>query len=210
MQETNEITTPAVQNEQTTELIVKPSGEFIENFREAYKIAKVFSQAALVPERFQGKINDCTVAVNMAMRMNVDPLMVMQNLYVVKGKPSWSGQACMSFIKAKYNKAVPVYYGEKGTDSRGCFIKATDFSEESVEGPEVTIKMAKDEGWFGKTGSKWKTMPELMLAYRAAAFFARIYCPEVLMGVAVEGEAEDIDNSPQKAPDPFNREEIIV
>lgn len=210
MQETNEITTPAVQNEQTTELIVKPSGEFIENFREAYKIAKVFSQAALVPERFQGKINDCTVAVNMAMRMNVDPLMVMQNLYVVKGKPSWSGQACMSFIKAKYNKAVPVYYGAKGTDSRGCFIKATDFSGESVEGPEVTIKMAKDEGWFGKTGSKWKTMPELMLAYRAAAFFARIYCPEVLMGVAVEGEAEDIDNSPQKAPDPFNREEIIV
>lgn len=210
MQETNEITTPAVQNEQTTELIVKPSGEFIENFREAYKIAKVFSQAALVPERFQGKINDCTVAVNMAMRMNVDPLMVMQNLYVVKGKPSWSGQACMSFIKAKYNKAVPVYYGAKGTDSRGCFIKATDFSGESVEGPEVTIKMAKDEGWFGKTGSKWKTMPELMLAYRAAAFFARIYCPEVLMGVAVEGEAEDINNSPQKAPDPFNREEIIV
>lgn len=210
MQETNKITTPAVQNEQTTELIVKPSGEFIENFREAYKIAKVFSQAALVPERFQGKINDCTVAVNMAMRMNVDPLMVMQNLYVVKGKPSWSGQACMSFIKAKYNKAVPVYYGAKGTDSRGCFIKATDFSGESIEGPEVTIKMAKDEGWFGKTGSKWKTMPELMLAYRAAAFFARIYCPEVLMGVAVEGEAEDINNSPQKAPDPFNREEIIV
>lgn len=207
MQETNEVIVPAVQIEQTTELAVKPSGEFVENFREAYKIAKVFSQTTLVPERFQGKINDCTVAVNMAMRMNVDPIMVMQNLYVVKGKPSWSGQACMSFIKAKYKKAFPIYYGEKGTDSRGCFIKAIDFSGESIDGPEVTIKMAKDEGWFGKPGSKWKTMPELMLAYRAAAFFSRIYCPEILMGVAVEGEIEDFVNKAEKAPDAFGKGE---
>ena len=181
-----------------------------DNFIMAMQMAKALSSSTIVPQTFQRNEANCLIAIEQAQRLHVSPLMVMQNLYVVKGKPSWSGQACMSFIKAKYNKAVPVYYGAKGTDSRGCFIKATDFSGESIEGPEVTIKMAKDEGWFGKTGSKWKTMPELMLAYRAAAFFARIYCPEVLMGVAVEGETEDINNSPQKAPDPFNREEIIV
>ena len=141
--------------------------------------------------------------------------MVMQNLYVVKGKPSWSGQACMSFIKTKYGDAEPVYTGQRGTDTRGCFVRVTKPDGEVIEGAEVTIGMAKAEGWYskkdkyGKETSKWQTMPELMLAYRAAAFFARVYCPEILMGVSVEGEVEDMQPSqPQKAPDPFKTEVI--
>ena len=50
-------------------------------------------------------------------------------------------------------------------------------------------------------------MPELMLAYRAAAFFARVYCPEILMGIVVEGEAEDSERTVPKAPDIFEQEE---
>ena len=65
--------------------------------------------------------------------------------------------------------------------------------------------MAKDEGWYGKNGSKWKTMPELMLAYRASAFFARVHIPNSLMGCSVEGEAEDIVKAAAPAvPDIFS------
>ena len=195
----------AVQPEQVNEVMAKPQGGFIESFRESYKLASVFAKSSLVPQQYQGKTEDCAIAVDMAERMGVTPLMVMQNLYVVKGKPSWSGQACMSFIKAKYGEAQPVYIGERGTDSRGCYIRVRTPEGEVIEGAEVTIKMAKSEGWYSKPGSKWQTMPELMLAYRAAAFFARVYCPEILMGVQVEGEAEDSERpQPQKAPDPFN------
>ena len=69
--------------------------------------------------------------------------------------------------------------------------------------------MAKAEGWYSKKDkygnetSKWQTMPELMLAYRAAAFFARVYIPNALMGCAVEGEAEDIVKQEITAEDPF-------
>lgn len=129
--------------------------------------------------------------------MGVSPLMVMQSLYVVKGKPSWSGQACMSFIKARYKNAYPVYVGEKGTDSRGCFVRAVTGEGDTVEGTVVTLKMAKDEGWM--SNKKWYTMPEQMLAYRAAAFFARVYCPETLMGIQVQGEAEDSEPQPGRA-----------
>ena len=52
--------------------------------------------------------------------------------------------------------------------------------------------MAKAEGWLTKTGSKWQTMPELMLKYRAAAFFGRLYAPEVLMGMQTAEEVIDI------------------
>ena len=199
----NKETALAVQPEQLNEVMAKPSGGFIESFRESYKLASVFAKSSLVPQQYQGRTEDCAIAVDMAERMGVTPLMVMQNLYVVKGKPSWSGQACMSFIKAKYGDAMPVYTGERGTDSRGCYVRVRTPEGEVIEGTEVTIAMAKAEGWMNN--SKWKNMPEQMLAYRAAAFFARVYCPEILMGVQVEGEVEDMERpQPQKAPDPFN------
>ena len=199
----NKETALAVQPEQLNEVMAKPQGGFIESFRESYKLASVFAKSSLVPQQYQGKTEDCAIAVDMAERMGVTPLMVMQNLYVVKGKPSWSGQACMSFIKAKYGDAEPIYTGQRGTDTRGCFVRVTKPDGEVIEGAEVTIAMAKAEGWMNN--SKWKNMPELMLAYRAAAFFARVYCPEILMGVQVEGEVEDSERpQPQTAPDPFN------
>ena len=207
----NKETALAVQPEQLNEVMAKPQGGFIESFRESYKLASVFAKSSLVPQQYQGKTEDCAIAVDMAERMGVTPLMVMQNLYVVKGKPSWSGQACMSFIKAKYGDAEPIYTGQRGTDTRGCFVRVTKPDGEVIEGAKVTIGMAKAEGWYskkdkyGKETSKWQTMPELMLAYRAAAFFARVYCPEILMGVQVEGEVEDSERpQPQTAPDPFN------
>lgn len=173
-----------------------------ENFQKIFDIGKMFASSQLVPQNYQNKPMDCTIAVDMANRMGVSPMMVMQNLYVVKGKPSWSGQACMSLIRGsgEFRKVRPVYTGEKGTDSWGCFIRAEDAETgEIIKGTEVTIGMAKAEEWYQKNGSKWKTMPEQMLAYRAAAFFARVYIPNALMGVSVEGEVEDI-SKPERVP----------
>ncbi len=173
----------------------------IANFKELFDIGKMFASSQLVPQNYQGKPMDCTIAVDMANRMGVSPMMVMQNLYVVKGKPQWSGQACMSLIRGsgEFKNVRPVYTGEKNTDSWGCYIRAEDkLTGEIITGTEITIKMAKAEGWYSKPDkygnetSKWQTMPEQMLAYRAAAFFARVYIPNALMGVSVEGEVEDI------------------
>ena len=178
-----------------------------ESFQELFNIGKMFASSSLVPQAYQGKAMDCAIAVDMANRMGLSPMMVMQNLYVVKRKPSWSGQACMGMLKnAKEFKEVnPVYFGEKGTEDRGCYIKAVTKEGELIEGPEVTLKMARIEGWA--SNKKWQTMPELMLAYRAAAFFARIHIPNLLMGCFVEGEAEDISPERPKAVDPFAKEE---
>ena len=172
-----------------------------ESFQALFDMGKMFASSALVPQNYQGKPMDCAIAVDMSNRMGVSPMMVMQNLYVVKGKPTWSGQACMSMIKgsSEFTNVRPIYTGERNTDTWGCYIQAEyKNTGEVVKGTEVTIKMAKDEGWYskkdknGKETSKWQTIPEQMLAYRAAAFFARVYIPNALMGVYVEGEAEDI------------------
>lgn len=199
----------------TTELHGLSTNVFsnIESFKEIFDIGKMFASSTLVPQAYQGKPMDCTIAVDMANRMGVSPMMVMQNLYVVKGKPSWSGQACMSLIigSGKFKNVKHVYTGEKGTDTRGCYISAIRIEDnEVVEGTEVTIAMAKAEGWYtkkdkyGKETSKWVSMPEQMLAYRAAAFFARVHIPSALMGVAVEGEVEDVARKEKpKVVNPF-------
>jgi hypothetical protein len=54
--------------------------------------------------------------------------------------------------------------------------------------------MANAEGWVSKAGSKWKTMPELMMRYRAAAFFGRLYAPEITMGMHSVEEVVDIQH----------------
>lgn len=203
----NEITV----QEKAHELVKEGVFSSIQNFKEIYDIGKMFASSTLVPQAYQGKPMDCTIAVDMANRMGVSPMMVMQNLYVVKGKPSWSGQACMSLINGsgKFNHIHHVYTGERNTDTRGCYVEAVRIEDgETVRGVEVTMEMAKAEGWT--SNKKWQSMPELMLAYRASAYFARVHIPNALMGVSVEGEAEDITKSDRiETTDPFAQQPVI-
>lgn len=171
-------------------------------FVQLQRVSKAFSQSSLVPQTYQGNLANCMIATEMANRMNISPIFVMQNLYVVKGKPSWAGQACMAMINAcgKFRDVKHVYFGEKGADDRGCYVTAVRLSDgEVVNGPEVTIAMAKAEGWT--TNSKWRNMPELMLGYRAASFFARRECPESLMGLQTAEEVEDVSTAKHGASD---------
>ena len=166
-------------------------------------MAKMFSGSTLVPAQFQGEKNtgNCAIALNMAQRLGADPLMVMQNLYVVYGTPSWSSK----FMVAMFNQCgryESIHYeetGKKGTDTQGIIAWAKEKSTgEILKGPEVTIKIAKDEGWYGKSGSKWKTMPDQMLRYRAAAWFIRTTAPELSMGLQTVDEVTDtIDVTPR-------------
>lgn len=175
-----------------------------EKFETQSRAALALSKSTIVPNMYQGKPENCFIALNMANRMGLEPLVVMQNLYVVNGKPSWAGQACTMLIKncGEFCKVRHIYTGEKGTDSWGCYVQAQRIADnEIVTGAEVTIAIAKTEGWYDKSGSKWKTMPELMLAYRASAWFARVYCPEALMGMHMADEYLDAVPTPQRMED---------
>ena len=174
-------------------------------FDQMARVASMLAKSTLVPQNYQGKPEDCFIACEMAARLNMSPIMVMQNLYVVKGKPAWAGQACMAIITAcgLFRNVHHVYTGEKGSDNRGCYVVAERVSDGAIiEGTEVTMQMAKAEGWL--SNSKWKTMPEQMLAYRAAAFFARVHCPSALMGVQTSEEIYDVALSKQSNAQKLN------
>ena len=186
--------------EQTTELATNGVWENKDQFNQLLRAAQMLSQTSIIPQSYQNKPQDCFVAIEMANRMGVSPMVVMQNMYVVKGKPSWAGQACTMLINScgKFKDVKHIYTGEKGKPNRGCYVTATRISDGSqVDGVEVTMQMAQSEGWT--SNSKWRNMPELMLAYRASAFFARVYCPEAMMGVQTAEEVYDADSTPINA-----------
>lgn len=177
-------------------------------FEAGQRIANMFShsQSGLVPSNFKGDIGGCLIALNMANRMGADPMQVMQSLYIVHGKPSFSS----AFLIACFNRCgrfSTIRYrmeGEKNTDTWGCTAYATELATgEVVEGVTVTIAMAKAEGWYSKKDrygnetSKWQTMPELMLRYRSAAFLIRSVAPEIALGFQTTEEAIDITSQSQ-------------
>lgn len=163
--------------------------------KQAWKMADVLSKSTIIPQQYRGKTGDCLIAIDIGNRLGASPIMVMQNSQVVQGNFTWKGSACKAMIDGcgRFEQSEYVYYGEPMTNSWGCYLKAYDRqTDKFIKGPDVTIQMAQDEGWLGKNGSKWKTMPELMLAYRAATFFARLHCPEVLMGFMTAEEQKDV------------------
>lgn len=206
-------------------------------FDQIQRVANALSKSTLVPAQYRafaevkdrGRVTgyepnsaglpNCIVALNMAQRMGADPLMVMQNLYVIEGRPSWSSQfiiaainSCGRFSPLRFEISEPgeptevsytatVWKGGNRTEEkrkvtiRHQTCRAWVIEKETgdrLDGPTVSIQMAIDEGWLTKNGSKWLTMPEIMLRYRCASLFGRLYAPELLMGLQTVEEVRDV------------------
>lgn len=225
----------------------------LEAFELSQRIAKMLASSTLVPEQYRavvkvkaGKdqqgnmiyrdeenpngLSNCIIALNMANRMGADPLMVMQNLYLIEGRPAWSSQFIMAAINSCGRFSAlrfeiedlgekEVSYQETSWQNRqkqtvtktvkvqnlSCVAWAIERETgERIESSKITMEMAVKEGWYGKNGSKWQTMPEQMLRYRAASFFGRVYAPELLMGLRSAEEEQDkiIDVTPEKDVSP--------
>ena len=221
----------------------------LEAFELSQRIAKMLASSTLVPEQYRAVIkvkagkdqfgnmtyrdeenpnglSNCVIALNMANRMGADPLMIMQNLYLIEGRPSWSSQFIMASINSCGRFSAlrfeledlgekEVEYQETSWNNRqkqtitkkvkinniSCVAWAIERETgDRIESSKITMEMAVKEGWYGKNGSKWQTMPEQMLRYRAASFFGRVYAPELLMGLRSSEEERDriIDVTPQE------------
>jgi hypothetical protein len=172
-------------------VITRPGFSSADSYKLCHQLSEVFAASHLVPTLYRANRANCMIAISMASRMQMDPLTVMQNLYIIQGKPSFSSQ----FLIASWNacgRFSPIRY--KWSDKRdACRAISKDLQTgEELAGTLVTMAMAKAEGWIDKTGSKWKTMPEQMLMYRAAAFLVRAYGAEIALGMSTTEEAEDV------------------
>lgn len=172
-----------------------------------YKTANMLSQSPLAPDAFRNKPASVLIAMEMADRMKMSLMVVMQNLYVVQGKPAWSGAFCITAING-CGKFSPIEFDwildDKG-GIKGCQAKAKNLITGNMcLGAPVTWETVEGFGWNKKSGSMWNIpgQREQMYMYRAAAYFARTFCPEVLSGLYTVEEQKDIsgkyDDQPEK------------
>jgi len=164
-------------------------------FELAQRAAKLLASSDLVPKQYQGNIPNCVIALNMAARVGADPLMVMQNLILIHGRPTWSSQFLIATVNTcgRFSALRYEFFGEEKTDERGCRAWAVEKeTNEKLVGTDITIGIAKKEGWFGKNGSKWQSIPQQMLMYRAGSWWCRAYAPELSMGLHTAEEVGDI------------------
>lgn len=170
------------------------------------EMSGMLAKSTIVPVNYQNRPENCLIALDMANRMGVSPMVVMQNLYVIQGKPSFSGSAIASMIRSssQFRNVELNYIGTEGKDDWGAYVTAEKISSgKTLKGGTVTIAISKKEGWYQKAGSKWQTMPEIMLAYRAYAWFARVYAPELIMGMQSTEEVQDVDRTSSRVSNPF-------
>lgn len=206
-----------------------------ERFELAQRISRMFASSEMVPKNYRGDDNiaNCMIALDMAGRLNANPLMVMQNLQVVEGRPSWSSKFLISTVNAhpgfgamhyvlehsdkpqnvewtdyvwndNARRKVPVEKIAKGIMNTSCYAWAIDRETgENLIGPTVDIVMAIKERWYYRRNSKWQTMEDLMLRYRAASMWVSLFAPQLSMGIPTEEEARDIiDVTPSVVVEP--------
>lgn len=166
-----------------------------DNFIMAMQMAKALANSTIVPQTYQKNPSNCLIAIEQAQRLDVSPMMVMQNLYVIHERPSWSSKFLIAAINNSGKYDMELQFEEtKDKDGKPFSCLAwTMKNGRRIEGMVVDMEMAKNEGWLGKNGSKWKTMPQLMLRYRAASFFSSLNCPELTLGLYTKEEIVDGD-----------------
>ena len=166
-----------------------------DNFIMAMQMAKALASSTIVPQTFQKNEANCLIAIEQAQRLRVSPMMVMQNLHVIQGRPSWSSKFLIAAINNSGKFDMELQF-EETQDKDGKPFSCTAWTTKNgrkVNGMTVDMDMAQEEGWLSKNGSKWKTMPQLMLRYRAASFFSSLNCPELTMGLYTREEMQDDD-----------------
>lgn len=201
------------------------------NYDKSLEMCTALSRSNLVPKDFQGKPENILIAMEISQRTNSSLLAVMQSLNIIQGRPTFGSKYIIAAINST-GKFSPLRFqfgeeleerevvysytiwengqkskreGKAKIKNRTCKAYCTDKQTgEILYSPEVSLEMAVQEGWYTKDGSKWKTMPELMLMYRSATMFGGIYAPEVTMGMSSKEEIEDISDMIPPAPKVIN------
>ncbi|WP_230853927.1 hypothetical protein [Campylobacter concisus] len=169
----------------------------VKKFELEQRKAKAFVATDFFPTHLRkgnetANIGTAIIVLDLAQRMNIGALEVAQSIYIIHGKPSFETK----FLVARLNSSG-LLKGRLQTivspDGNSAHCEAIDAQTgQLLKGTTITMEMARREGWLSKNGSKWQTMPELMMKYRAQSFFINEFFPEVKYGLKTSDEAEDI------------------
>jgi hypothetical protein len=181
-----------------TAMIFDISGDELRHLKRAYMFSTISS--GLIPDVFKGDYRSIFIMSMKAERMGIPLAEVLQGGYFVHGRWGWYAEFMISRVLEKgIFTAIDYELGGKFEDFTACAIAiGTRPDGTKAIGSKVTLKMAKDQGWIDKTGSKWKDMPGIMLKKRAATFLIKETAAHAFGG-SLDTEEDIQDVTPKAA-----------
>ncbi len=163
---------------------------------QALTLADTLSKSQLVPKHFQGKKEDCLMAILISQEKGIGLWDVFQNGFIIHGKFGWDTK----FAVQEINKSARIKGGLKFTREAKQEITMPDKTKvvnleytawaidaetgDKLTGPTVSVKTAIDAGWWDKN-PLWRTDTENMLWQRAAKRWGNMH------GIGVGGSDKD-------------------
>lgn len=149
------------------------------------------SQSGLVPDHFAKNPAAIYTAIDMARVLGEEPITFMQHVFFISGKAGMTAAYMNSRMRRRHVIKGTVEYRTRGEGPTLAIRAVVEDAEtgKEIAGPEVSMAMAKAEGWT--KNAKYQSMPEVMLRARAITFLVRSHYPDVLMGFLTTEELED-------------------
>lgn len=170
-----------------TELTLKPTFSLApQNIDEALRFADYLSKSTIVPKDFANNPGNILVAIQWGMELGLQPMQAMQNIAVINGRPSLWGDAVIAL--ARSSPLCEYIYESDDGEAATCRVKRRG-EEEQVR--TFSMADAKLAGLVGKSGP-WSQYPKRMRQMRARAFALRDVFPDVLKGMPMAEEVQDI------------------
>lgn len=158
--------------------------------------ARKLSAAGLLPDSFREQPANVLVGMEIAAALEMAPIVVINELAVIGGKPSFSAKFMRSLVRRAGHRLR-----ESFTDGVArCVIVRSDDPEWEHTATWDEAK-ARQHNYWGK--GHWNKNPELMLKNRALSECVREACPEVLGGVSyTPDEVQDFVPAARQQPRP--------
>lgn len=198
----------------SNELEIRQNNSLIseKDYEHVMKIANVFADSDLVPEHFKRKPQNVFIVLQMAQRLNLDAMLAIQNIHIIKGRPALSSQMLIGLINASglidgvisftsNGKAVPDLSVTASAKLKGSPMERANGTQQIIE---ATFSYSQAQAMGTTQNAPWKTAPELMCRYRAASHLARVYFPQLTLGLGNKEELEELEplnvTPPRTAP----------
>lgn len=157
-----------------------------QTFEQALTFSNYLAESDMVPKDFKGKPGNCLVAIQWGMEIGLKPLQAMQNIAVINGRPSLWGDAVIALVRS--SPLCEYIIEEDDGRTATCKVKRRGEPEQSRS---FSMDDAKAAGLLGKQGP-WTQYPKRMRQMRARAFAVRDVFPDVLKGLPVAEELQDM------------------
>jgi hypothetical protein len=167
----------------------KQPGIVPQNMNELALFARHMARSNIVPKHLQGNEGACFLIAQRAVEWGMSPLAVAECTSEIHGRLCYEGKLVAAVI---YNSGIlsgRLRYEYTGTGAnRKCTVFGKIRGEEKERSVEVELSKVRTT-----TNKNWTNDPDQQMAYYGNRKWARLHSPEVLSGVIMEDEVEEID-----------------